>query len=76
MIKEQNLFLWILDNLRFLIRIAWMVGSVGWGIYKIDSVLWLPDATDAQVNSAIFWALAPYSIGRAIVREMHYQNDC
>ncbi len=57
------------------LRLVWMVFCVAWGTWQFSTLENKPDATQAEVNRVICWALAPYAIGRAIARETEFQKD-
>jgi hypothetical protein len=50
-----------------------MIFCVTWGVFQLDALVDMPDATQGEVNAVLGRALAPYAIGRAILREMEIQ---
>lgn len=52
-----------------------MVFCVAWGTCQFARLDGKPDAPQAEVDNVIYWAFAPYAIGRALMREIAAQRD-
>lgn len=57
-----------------MLKLAWMIFCVTWGAFQFDTLYGKHDASQAEVNSVITWAIAPYVIGRALAREVEFQK--
>ena len=52
-----------------------MVFCVAWAAVQFDTLHGNYHASQSEVNRVIAWALAPYAIGRALIREIDFQRD-